>query len=532
MDQQQRQLIKKYVDIFLRRKKLVVSFLLLSAVVGLGVYLKTPKVYQCLSLIQYQRQQVNPTAMSPDDVRSRTQEVVATVSQQITSRSSLEALIKEFDLYSDLRASLPMEDVVDLMRDKHIEISQERGDIFKVSYQGGDPKKVLRVTNAIAAKFIEENLRYREERASETSAYVQDELRMAKEALDQKEGVMRDYKLQYYNEMPAQLTNNMTRLNALQEQYQNNQVSAQDLERTKVMVQEQISLRQELLGQQLQGLSPILPVPQGAQQQSGPLAQISQLRTELQSLEARYTDKHPEVRRVKKLLEDLEAEHAAGMGQKGETSTPEGEGEKAANQPYIDPQLEQLKQQLNNLEFNIDRLKQERAEIRKQIDRYQGWVEAAPVREAEWAALTRDYEQLSNHYQGLVGQSLQAESAQSLEKRQKGSQFKIVDPAHFPEKPFKPDFKKIMLMAVGLGLGIGGGLALGLELLGTSFKDPSELETFLGVPVLCAIPNIYTKPEVQKRKVWQIVWGVLLLVSVTIIVAAAGYLWKQGMIIL
>ena len=531
MDQQQRQLIKKYLDIFLRRKKMIITFFLLGVVAGLGLYLKTPKVYQCTSLIKYQRQQVNPTAMSPDDVRSRTQEVVSTVSQQITSRSSLEAMIKAFDLYAGMRASLPMEDVVDMMREKHIEISQERGDIFKVSYQGGDPKKVLRVTNAIAAKFIEENLRFREERASETSAYVQDELRMSKETLDRKEAVMRDYKLQYYTEMPDQLTNNMNRLNALQEQYQNNQVSAQDLERTKVMVQEQISLRAELLALQLRGMgaAPIMP---GTQQTTGILAQISQLRTELQNLQARYTDKHPEVRRVSKLLQELETGQKAAMLQKGESVPEDGEANEVQNQPSLDPQIEQLKQQLSDLEYNIERLKQERAEIKKQIEKYQSWVEAAPVREAEWAALTRDYEQLHQRYQELVGQSLQAESAYSLEKHQKGSQFKIVDPAHFPEKPFKPDFRKIMLIAVGLGLGIGCGLVLGLELVGTSFKDPSEVETYLGIPVVCAIPNIYTKPELMKRKILQIIWGVLLFISAALIVVATGYFWKQGMIIL
>jgi polysaccharide chain length determinant protein (PEP-CTERM system associated) len=527
MDQEQRQLIKKYLDILLRRKKLIIACFLVALVAGLGLYLRTPKVYQCTSLIQYQRQQVNPTAMSPDDVRSRTQEVVATVSQQITSRSSLEAMIKEFDLYAEQRATLPMEDVVDLMREKHIEIIQDRGDIFKVSYQGGDPKKVLRVTNAIAAKFIEENLRYREERASETSAYVQDELRMAKEALDRKEAGMRDYKLQYYNEMPDQLTNNMTRLNALQEQYQNNQVSAQDLERTKVMVQEQISLREELLAQQLRGAGAPVVLP-GTQQPTGVLARITQLRQELQTLQTRYTEQHPEVRRVKKLLQELEEGQTPGAGE----AASGGEGTAQSNQPSIDPQIEQLKQQLNNLEYNIERLKQERAEINRQIVTYQKWVGAAPVREAEWAALTRDYEQLHQHYQGLVSQSLQAESAHSLEKHQKGSQFKIVDPAHFPEKPFKPDFKKIMLIAVGLGLGIGGGLALGLELLGTSFKDPAELEGYLGIPVVCAVPAIHTQAELKKRKIRRIFWGSLLFITVALIMAATVYFWKQGMIIL
>lgn len=534
MDQNQRQLIKKYLDVILRQKKIIIAFFLLGLVGGLFSYIKTPKVYQCTSLIQYERQRINPTAMSPDDVRTRTQEVVSTVSQQVTSRTSLEKIIKDFDLYPEMRAVIPMEDVVEAMRTRHINISPDEGDIFKVSYEGRDPRKVLLVTNALSAKFIEENLRYREERASETSEYVQDELKMAKEGLDKKEAVMRDYKLQYYNEMPEQLANNMARLNALQEQYQNNQNSMHDVERTRIMVQEQITLRKQLVDQQLSGnsMAPLLPGPQQAA--AGGLAEINQLRRELQNLQARYTDKHPEIRRVKKLLQELEEQHKGKSFNEGEASSDTEQGSPSAvvQQTNIDPQIEQLKQQLKDQEYTIARLNNEREDIRKQIEKYQKWVEAAPVREAEWAALTRDYDQLDQHYQALVAQSLQAESAHSLEKQQKGSQFKIIDPAHLPEKPYKPDFRKIMLMAVGVGLGVGCCLVVGLELLGTSFKDPDELETFLGLPVVCAVPKIYTERELTKKKNWQYFWAGLLAVAVMLIVLAVIYFWKQGMIIL
>ncbi|MCK9502524.1 MAG: hypothetical protein M0Q52_11945, partial [Lascolabacillus sp.] len=137
-----------------------------------------------------------------------------------------------------------------MMRKSHIETRfLQGGDVFEVSYQGSDQNKVLRVTNALAARFIEENIRLRQELASQTSSYVKDELEMAKESLDKKEILMRDYKLKYYNEMPDQLVNNMNRLNALQVQYQNNQTSSHELERTRLLVQEQISSRQELLTQ-------------------------------------------------------------------------------------------------------------------------------------------------------------------------------------------------------------------------------------------------------------------------------------------
>lgn len=359
MQPDQRQLIKKYLDILLRRKKIVIAGLLLGMAAGLGQYLQTPKVYQCKSLIKYQRQRINPTRMSPDDIRSGTREVIATVSQQITSRTSLEALIKEFDLYAKSRNMLPMEDIVDVMREKHIDIGSDRGDIFRVAYQGSDPRKVMRVTNALAAKFIEENLRFREERASETSRYVSNELSMAKEALDKKEAIMRDYKLQHYNEMPDQRNTNMGRLNALQDQYQNNQDSIQDLERTKVMIQEQISLREELFAQQFGGNSVgtagslILP---GAQHSGGLLAEISRMRQELNNLQLRYTDKHPEVKRLRKMLKEREEEQAAVILNE-EDDAEQGDEEQSVVQRYQDPQAEELKIQLENLGYNIDRLK-------------------------------------------------------------------------------------------------------------------------------------------------------------------------------
>lgn len=527
MDIEQRRLVKKNIDILLRRKEIILLFLLLGISLGLAYYLNMPKVYKCSSLLKYQRQTVNPTVMSPDDIRTRTRDVVDTVSQEIMSRSSLETIIKEFNLYSEMRQKIPMEDVVDIMRKFHIQTRfLEGGDVFEVSYQGSDQNKVLRVTNALAAKFIEENLRFRQELASQTSVYVKDELEMAKESLDKKELLMRDYKLKYYNEMPEQLVNNMNRLSALQVQYQNNQTSSHELERTRLLVQEQISSRQDFLAQ----LSAQAAVEAAdSSSLSGGLNDIYQLRMRLQTLQSRYTEKHPEIRRLQKAIRDLETQLGVSAEENGDH--PAGSpGARTSDQ--FDPQLQELRKQSKELELSIARLKEERGMLTEQINKYEKWIAAAPVREAEWSALTRDYEQLNAHYQRLVTLSLQADSAQSLENQLEGSQFKIIDAAHFPEKPFKPDFKKITLIAVGIGLAAGGVMALSLELIGTSFKDPVEMEAYLKVPVVCAIPTIYTVKELARKKVIQFTWYIILFLAFGSIITAAGYFWKQGMIIL
>ena len=121
MNLEERRQIKSILDILLRRKNIILVCLLIGITAGLGKYLKMPKIYQCSSLLKYQRQSINPSAMSPDDIRTQTQDAVETVSQQILSRTSLEEIIKEFDLYSEFLESSSMEEAVEIMREKHIQ---------------------------------------------------------------------------------------------------------------------------------------------------------------------------------------------------------------------------------------------------------------------------------------------------------------------------------------------------------------------------------------------------------------------------
>lgn len=541
MEQQQRQQTRKYVSLLLRRKKIIISFMLFALFAGLAFYLKTPKVYESTALLIYERAKINPGSMTPH-VQTRTREMIATLTQQVTSRSSLEAIIKQFNLYPKMRQRLPMEDVVDLMRSNDVIIKPEKGDVFEVTFQGQKPQQVMQVANALAAKFIEENLRYREERATETSAYASDEMNISKATLSKKEAAMRDYKLKYYNEMPQQFQSNMTRLSALQDQLQKNTDSIQNLERTKVMIQEQITKRKEALNQltmqaqQLGGSTN--PIDQALAADS-PLASvinnINRSKTALSNLLLRYTSRHPEVKRLKKKLAELEKKKA-----EIEKAIPPAIAGKNTEIPSStdsilysrDKQLSQLYLQLTEAAFNIKLMRKNGKEIQKQIAQYQKWIAKTPIREAEWTALTRDYKQLYDHFQKLLVRNLEAESAQSLERRQKGSQFKIVDSAFYPGKPIKPNFKKIMLLALALGLGLGGGLALLLEMGDTSFRDAEDLENFLNLPVVCSLPLIVSDKEKKLSRLKTVCWFILFVIVLVALTAAMVHFYKIGRIII
>lgn len=509
METQQIQTIKQLVDVAGRRKAVIISCLLISIVIGLGTYLLQPKVYMSTCLLSYQQQSVNPAKMSPE-INTKIKEMVSTLTQIISSRTSLEEIINTEGLYKKERENLPMEDVVEAMRRNIDIIPSKEGDTFSISFTGSDPNKVVRVTNSLSSRFIEENMKYREERASETSAYTKDELSMVKEMLDKKEAIMRDYKLKYYNEMADQRTSNTERLIALQTQYQSRQDSIQNLEQTRAILRDQItSKRQELENRN-----------NSAQTIRGPET-LDQLQAELKMLQGRYTNQHPRIKSLKKKISNFDQ----AVLNKAESEASTGKGEQSTGANF------EIQNQMNEVSLNIEKMKKEREEIKALIKQYEQWVAAAPVREAEWSALTREYGELKNRYDFLVGQNLQADSALNLERKQKGSQFKIEDPARRPEKPVKPDFLKIMGIALLVGCGLGAGLVFGLELLDTSFRDPTKLEETFKLEVICSVPHLPLQREIARQHKWTILGTVFFLACGAAIALAIIFFWKQGRIV-
>jgi Uncharacterized protein involved in exopolysaccharide biosynthesis len=150
-------------------------------------------------------------------------------------------------------------------------------------------------------------------------------------------------------------------------------------------------------------------------------------------------------------------------------------------------------------------------------------VEEIPKREQELLSLKRDYANTQKNYQSLLDKKLNAQLAANMERMQKGERFKVLDPARIPQKPFKPNRPRIILLSLLLGLGIGGGLAFGVEYMDHSFRDIDDLERFIGLPVLATIPKIITDDDARRGKIRKRIalassFGVLVLIIAAAIV--------------
>src|SRR5690349_16943344 len=90
------------------------------------------------------------------------------ITQQILSRTRLERIIQEFNLYERERRTKIMEDVVEQMRrDINVNVAQARSrrevvNSFSVTFDANDARTAMRVTERLASLFVQENLEDRE----------------------------------------------------------------------------------------------------------------------------------------------------------------------------------------------------------------------------------------------------------------------------------------------------------------------------------------------------------------------------------
>jgi len=490
-----------YIEIAMRRKWwIIVPFV---ACIGLsyGIYKHLPKIYRATTLILVVPPEV-PEAYIRPTVRSSASERLNTLRQEILSRTRLENVIKEFNLYPEIRETMPMEQVVEVMR-KATDIWVRRvtgPDTFTISHEGKEPKKVMMVANRLASVFIEENVATREKSAVGTSDFLNIELSAIEAQLKKKEHKIRLVKQTFMGELPEQLGSNLSILKRLQDQLNNVSQRRKGAEEMRIMLQSQLSQTIEA------GFNAV------DRDVDSEVVGDNQLVTELNGLKERLTqllrintDKHPDVIDVKTRIARLEEE----ITLQGEKNIAPQEDfvtrvNPQAQSQAFNPYVAKLDASINEIEAEIARLKVEKNTLEEQIALYQRRVENTPKREQEMAELMRDVNQLRTRYNSLSNKKFQAQLAENLERRQKGEQFKIIDPAVMPEKPFKPSRKKIMFFGAFFGLVLGCGLAYMRENMDRTFHKTEEVEQLLGLPVVAAIPRIEKRRNGEKSTQTQI----------------------------
>ncbi len=494
----------------------------LSAAVSLIAFL--PNIYRSTATILVDRQQI-PETFVRATVTSALETRLHTIRQEILSRTRLEDLITRFGLYPDIRRRVPSEEVIGRMRsDIKLELKQvdvrgqrEATVAFAISFQGSDPRTVAVVTNTLASFYIEENLRVRERQATGTAEFLKVQLEETKRRLDDQEQRVSQFKRRYLGELPQQMETNLATLERLHTQLRLNADN-----QTRAVERRQALASQLAEAQTLPPLTYGIPgAPAGFAET--PEARLARLKQELTALRAQFSEKYPDVVRTKAEIAQLERQVADARSNDAKAE------EKPETPPAgpMTPYVLRLKEALSEVEGESKILKGEEKHLREAIATYQARVENVPRREQEFKEFARDYESTRELYQSLLKRFEEAQLAESMEQRQKGEQFRVLDPAVPNPDPAAPKRFRLLLTALMLSVGLAGGAVVLAEQLDSSFHTVDDLRGFSTVPVLVSIPRIITETDVRRRR-WRTRLAVSAAMAGLVLIVGVAYFVASG----
>ena len=226
--------------------------------------------------------------------------------------------------------------------------------------------------------------------------------------------------------------------------------------------------------------------------------QIATMQAQLAEARQKYTEEHPDIRRLERSIANLRATAAAN----GQGLTPD-------NPVYL-----QLQQQVRGLDRELAALRSERATVRAQVDEYLRRLNVAPDIERQFIALTGDYEIAQAEYREIKQKISEAEMARSLEVEQRGERFTQIRSPSAPSRPHSPNRLGIILLGFVLACGGAVGLAALAEMSDSTIRGARDLRDILETPPIGAVPFIYNAGDRRRRHVrWAMAVGMFAAVA-------------------
>jgi polysaccharide biosynthesis transport protein len=493
--------LQKYFDVVRRRRWYFLVPLFAGWLMVWAASWILPSVYRSGTLILIEQPTVPSQYVVSNIATDNLQDRLQSITQQILSRTRLMSIIESQNLYARDRQRSTADEVVEKMRkDIEIELVHDRDQLtaFNVYYSSRDPHVAQLVTKQLTDLFISENLEARQEQSENTTRFLESHLEEARKSLSAQEDKIRQFKDEHLGDLPGQLQSNLQILSGLQAQLGGEQAA---LDRAR---QQNVYL-ESLLGQyhSVQRSKPVDGVSMGlpALEQ-----ELDRLKARLADLSSHYTDLHPDVRKVKEQIakaEKMKQQISAEL--KDRTPAP-GADDNSATSPKNDAEIREmspmieLESQLKVNRIEIANRERSLEDLKEKMAEYQSRLNREPVREQQLADLTRNYDQSRANYDALLKKRNDSELATSLERRQQGEHFRILDPPSLPVKPHSPDRLKLSAFGLILGLLLGVAASVGADVIDDRLYNEKELKELLPVDVIAEIPGIITLREEKKQR--------------------------------
>lgn len=515
--------VADYWTMAVRRRWTILLPLFLCWVAVWGVSWFIPSTYTSEALILVEQQKIPEQYVVPN-VTETLQDRLQSMTEQILSRTRLQATADRYQLYKASGTLTSGDPIAQMRKDIKIEpvnSSGHAGELtaFKIAYSSSSPLLAQQVNKELTSLFVEEDLRSQQQLSEGTTEFLQSQLADAKAKLEKQEAKVRAFKAKHFGDLPSQSETNMSILTGLQNQLQSTQ-QALDGARQQRLYLESLQQQYQTAHASLQSAdSPDLSLVEITKE-------LETLRMQLADARTRLTEEHPDVialkekiARTEKLKKDLEAE-LANHKETAKTAKPVDPAITADIAHGATTPMMQVQSQLKAVGLEIQNYEQREKDLEVQIASYRARLNMTPQTEQELAEVSRGYEESQANYNSLLQKQNQSQLATSLQERQQGQQFRVLDPPSLPHRPSAPNRLLLSLGGLLSGAVLGLGLAALLEISNQLVWKEQDLEGLIPTRVLVGIPHLKIPGEDKSKRLLR--WAEIAAMSLMVVFILAG----------
>jgi polysaccharide chain length determinant protein (PEP-CTERM system associated) len=545
--------VEDYIDMVRRYRSWIIGPMFAGLVIAVVVAFLWPDTYVSSAVMRITPQQI-PERLIPSVVTQQMAQRIGQMQQEILSRTSLAELIQRpsLDLYKKERAKMPIDDIIQEMRAKAIDIrmmdlptaggDRRFASAFSITFRYPDKYRAQAVVRELVTKFTEQNVRVQRDQATMTTDFLTQELKQAKEKMDAYETQITQFRTLNQGKLPEQFQANVTNLNSLQMQLSNVNESISRYQQQKSQLETQLQTANSNLAFYSANLEESVTV-QGQQlvkneKLNGLNRQIMDLQSKIAALKELYKDEHPEMKALQASLNALQKQY--DIAEKEDMALQATQPEAAPTvKRFVNTQnqkmvqdltgtIANLKTEIQNTNVNIEEKVKQASELNRVINSYQARIESSPQLEQQYAALSRDYSLAKQAYEQMHKTSEASQTAKDLEDQKGGENLEVLDAANVSDTPAEPNRQQIAAIGAGIGLMCGIVLAGAKEMKNTSLKNLKDVRAYTNLPVLSSVPLLENALLVRrKRRLLWLAWSSAVIIG-SIAMSGAAYYYYYG----
>jgi len=536
-----------FVDMVRRHKTWIFGPCWAAIVIATVVAFLWPDTYISSALIRVTSSQV-PDRYVQTNLNQMLAERISAISQGVLSRSTLTNIIQTHDLYPRERRRLPMEDIIEKMRTRHIKIgainlqnSTKSVGAFPISFEYENRFLAQKVTSDIVSRLINENERETMTQSQTTTDFLTTEVVKAKQQLEEIESRLADFKIKNVGTLPDDQGINFSAMNSLDQRISQINASISRVNQDKLLTESNLRIYREQLAKATEAAS-IAPADSlRAQAKNEELAQknreITSGEQALTQYKEMYTDSHPEIRRLVASLAALRRQREEVTRLDKESRDEEARKATAAEKSKaprpivltremqsLDANIKQMESAIQGKNIELQDLNAEMARTSQQARSYQGRITSAPLSSQAYALLNRDYEQAKQTYNALKKNQDDSARGTAIIRNKQGETLDLLDQASLPVTASEPKREYIIAGGAAIGLLLGLLLVGVREMKDTTLKNLKDVRAYTQLTVLGCVPLLEGDIVVKRRKrVTLLGWSTAIVLGILVMGGSIAY---------